>query len=93
MKTIVALIVFIVMITYIAEPTLTFKPFSLKFEKPYMPFAWIFLVLAIVFFQIGARRDGYKEGLTNGIEAGYKAGSDHVLDLIKKSIKKEDEPK
>ena len=53
---------------YLAEPTISFKPFSIEFAKPYQPFAWLFLMLSIVLFQLQSDKIAYKRGINDTIE-------------------------
>jgi hypothetical protein len=68
MKTLIYLTLFIAWVIYLSEPTISFKPFSVEFAKPYIPFAWSFLILAIILFQIQTDKIAYKRGVNDTIE-------------------------
>ena len=68
MKTLIYLTLFIAWVIYLSEPTISFKPFSVEFAKPYIPFAWAFLLLAIILFQIQTDKIAYKRGVNDTIE-------------------------
>ena len=52
MKTTFWILFALFMIIYSAEPNIKFKPFSISFESPYIPFAIFFLILSILRFHI-----------------------------------------
>lgn len=68
MKTIIYSVIFIAWLLYISEPTISFKPFSVEFGKPYAPFAWLFLSIAIVLFQIQSDKIAYKRGVDDAFQ-------------------------
>lgn len=68
MKTTIYLILAIAWLLYLSEPTISFKPFSIEFGKPYAPFAWSFLMIAIVLFQIQSDKIAYKRGVDDAIQ-------------------------
>lgn len=79
------------MIIYSAAPIIKFKPFSISFESPYIPFALFFLILSISFFGIHYQKKGKKQGRIEELEEyyskGFKEGSDFILEEINKKIK------
>lgn len=93
MKTTFWILFALVMITYSAEPNIKFKPFSISFESPYVPFALFFLVLSISFFGIHYQKKGEKQGRIEGLEEyypkGFKEGSDFIIEEINKKIKEQ----
>jgi len=68
MKLIIYSVIFIAWLLYLSEPTISFKPFSIEFAKPYSPFAWFFLLLAIVLFQLQSDKIAYRRGINDTIE-------------------------
>lgn len=72
MKTTIYIIIAIFWLLYTSEVSISFKPFSIEFAKPYLPFAWLFLLLSIVFFQIQSSKDGYREGVDDVINTLQK---------------------
>ena len=69
MKIAIYSVLFIAWFIYLSEPTISFKPFSIEFGKPYMPFAWFFLILAIILFQLQTDKIAYRRGVDDVIEA------------------------
>jgi hypothetical protein len=68
MKLIIYSTLCIVLLIYLSEPTISFKPFSIEFSKPFIPFACFFLMLAIVLFQLQAYKTAYKRGVDDTIK-------------------------
>jgi hypothetical protein len=68
MKLIIYSVIFIGWLLYLSEPIISFKPFSIEFGKPYMPFAWLFLITAVVLFQIQSDKIAYRRGINDTIE-------------------------
>ena len=69
MKIAIYSILAIAWLLYLSEPTISLKPFSIEFGKPYSPFAWLFLMIAIVLFETQAHSDGFDKGVTKTINA------------------------
>lgn len=61
---------------YLSEPTISFKPFSIEFAKPYTPFAWLFIIIGIILFQVQSYNDGIDAGIDKTIQVikDIKAG-------------------
>lgn len=68
MKTIFIILFGIACIIYTGKPTISFSPFSISFERPYLPFAIIFLGLSITFYSIQYEKIGYKNGIKDATE-------------------------
>lgn len=68
-------------IVYSAEPNIKFKPFSITFESPYMPFALLFLMLSFSFFSIHYTIKGHKEGIKDTINEINKQLKEKELDF------------
>lgn len=68
MKTIILVSFAILFIVLTGNPKINFPPFSVSFEKPYLPFATLFLILAIVCYSIQYEKIGYKNGVKDTIE-------------------------
>lgn len=68
MKTTFSILFAIACIVYAGNPTINFKPFSISFEKPYLPFAVLFLVMSVYLFQLQSEINGYKRGVNKCIE-------------------------
>jgi hypothetical protein len=49
MKTLFYLFIFFGFLFYTAKPSLSFHPFSLSFETPYLSFSLFFLMMAVLF--------------------------------------------
>jgi hypothetical protein len=84
MKTLFYLLIFFGFLIYIARPSLSFNPFSISFESPYLAFSLFFLMCAISFhgmhYEKDHKSDKEIEKLT--YQEGYYSGK---LDQIKES--------
>lgn len=78
MKTTLFILFGIACIIYTGNPTINFKPFSISFEKPYLPFATLFLILAIVCYSIQYEKIGYRNGVNDTV--------DIVKDVLKDKV-------
>ena len=72
MKLIIYSILTIAWLIYLSEPTIKLKPFSVSFNSPHIPFAWLFLIIAVVLFQTDSRNKGYKNAINDVIEEIHK---------------------
>lgn len=79
MKTLFTILFVVAILVYSSQPKINFKPFSIDFEKPYIPFAIFFLVLSISLFQLQQSKTSHKEG--------YKDGVEDMANEIKKQIR------
>jgi len=68
MKTTFFLLLAFLFIAYTGSPKINFSPFSISFEKPYLPFATLFLMLAIVCYSIQYQNIGYKKGVDDTVK-------------------------
>jgi hypothetical protein len=82
MKTTFWILFTLFMIIYSSEPTIKFKPFSISFESPYVPFALFFLFLSISFFSIHYQKKGVVQGYSKAyklkleeVQSGYGAAA------------------
>lgn len=78
MKTLFIVLFGIIALIYSGKPTINFQPFSISFERPYLPFATFFLVLAIVFYTIQYEKIGYKNGVNDTIDVVKDVFKDKV---------------
>ena len=83
MKTSIWILIGIAALIYSSNPTITFKPFNIAFEKPIAPFAIFFLVISLSLFQIQAGRQNKKRYF----EEGVKAGSEATIEAINLRLK------
>lgn len=67
MKLTIYLILAIAWLIYLSQPTISFKPFSIEFAKPYIPFGWLCIIIAIVCFEKQGHRDGYIKALDDAV--------------------------
>ena len=81
MKLAIYLVLAIIWLLFLSEPTISFKPFSIEFGKPYAPFAWLFLIIAVVLFQTQARHDGFNQGV------------DRTFEIIREQLKEKNNEK
>ncbi len=72
MKTSFTIVLLLAVLIYSAKPIINFKPFSISFETPYIPFAIFFLLVSLSLFQIQSNKNGFKEGVKKTIDYLYK---------------------
>lgn len=77
MKIVIWILIVVVSLFLASEPSVSFKPFSINFNKPFLPFAIGFLALGIVFFSHQYENIGYEKGIRDTLDY-----------LIKKSASK-----
>lgn len=70
MKIAMYIIMTVLWFLYVADTTITFKPFTIHLAKPYLAFAWLLLFISILLFQYQS----------------YKEGSDDTMDKVMKVI-------
>jgi len=68
MKTILIILFSALFFIYVGKPTVNFKPFSVNFETPYLPFAVFFLILSIHFYCMQYEKIGYKNGVNDTVK-------------------------
>jgi len=68
MKIVIYALLAIAWMLWLAEPTIKFKPFSISFASPCIAFAWLFLIVSIILFQVDSHNKGYKEGADKAIK-------------------------
>ena len=72
----------VVLLLFIAETTITIRPFKISFGNLSMMFGCMFLIFAFAFMSYSNDRKGYKRGLAEGIDAGIEAAREKVNDLM-----------
>lgn len=87
MKLILSTLFFIIILVFLSVPNIEFKPFTVTFEKPYTPFAMVFLVLSIILFNKQAVKDSRKNRETNIARYSYKLGVSNTLKSVNEKIK------
>lgn len=60
-KLIIYLLLFAAMMFVISKPTLITKPFSLKFDAPYLAIGFTLIIIGVAFIQYGSKKEGYNE--------------------------------
>lgn len=68
MKIAFYLLLAVVWFAYLSEPTISFKPFSVEFGKPFLPFAWLFLIISLTLFDLQSHKIAYKKGVEDAVE-------------------------
>ena len=76
MKTTIYLILAIAWLIYLSQPTISFKPFSIEFAKPYIPFGWLCVIIAMICFEAQGFKDGYKKSTENTISILHKVAKE-----------------
>jgi hypothetical protein len=70
MKIAMYIVLTVVWFLYVADTTITFKPFTIHLAKPSLAFAWLLLIISILLFQ----------------HQSYKEGSDDTMNKVMKVI-------
>ncbi len=70
MKIAIYIVLTVLWFLYVADTTITFKPFTIHLAKPFLAFAWLLLIISILLFQ----------------HQSYKEGSDDTIDKVKEVI-------
>ena len=89
MKTTFWILFCAVLIIYSAQPTITFKPFSIDFGKPYTPFAILFLGFSLILFGLQTRRDTKTELIKTLYSEGLKDGYNEAIKDINLELKRQ----
>ncbi len=72
MRTLFTVLFLISVLLYSSKPTISFKPFSISFESPFVPFAILFLLISIIFFGFHYQMVGYSKGVKDMSQAVKK---------------------
>lgn len=59
-----------------ADTTITWKPFSIKFESPYNAVGYLLIFAGIIFIKIDSERKGAKKAVETIIEQVYNTKSE-----------------
>jgi hypothetical protein len=89
MKTTFWILFCVGLIIYSAQPTITFKPFSIDFGKPYTPFAILFLGVSLILFGLQTRRDTKTELIKTLYSEGAKDGYNEAIKDINFALEKQ----
>lgn len=87
MKTVFWIIFIVSILIYSSNPVISFKPFSLSFETPALPFAISFLAISIILFQYQSRRDTKTELIKTLYAEGVEDGFNAAIGELKKQEK------
>lgn len=91
MKTLITITLAILVLFYLAEPNIKFKPFSISFDAPYLPFATLFLIISLSFFGIHYRNKGYNKAVEEvtleAYQIGFNDGIDKAIEKVNKEVK------
>jgi uncharacterized membrane protein len=70
------LIVFAVIVigfALMADTSITFKPFSIKFESPYNAIGYMLVFIGIIFIKIDSEKKGAKKAVDTIVEQLYES--------------------
>lgn len=76
MKTGIILCLCLIGLIYTSGPVISFRPFSVSFEKPYLLLGLIFLCLSLVCYLFHFEKKGYKRGVKDATET--------IIEILKK---------
>lgn len=68
MKTIFFITIFIIVLLWVGELTVTFKPFSISLPSWYKSVGILLFWLSMAVYTIGESTKGYKEGFEDGVK-------------------------
>lgn len=89
MKTTIEIIVVCVCLFLVAQPTISWPPLRIHFDKAYLAIGIILIMLGTVFILAQGKVDGrlkyYKEGLKKGAEMSHEAAVEAAKQLIEES--------
>lgn len=60
-----------------ADTTITWKPFSVKFESPYNAVGYLLIFIGIIFIKVDSERKGAKKAIDQIIEQVYNTKSEN----------------
>lgn len=60
-----------------ADTTITWKPFSVKFESPYNAVGYLLIFVGIIFIKVDSERKGAKKAIDQIIEQVYNTKSEN----------------
>lgn len=60
-----------------ADTTITWKPFSVKFESPYNAVGYLLIFIGIIFIKVDSERKGAKKAVDQIIEQVYNTKSEN----------------
>lgn len=72
---------------WLADTTITFSPFTFKWEKPWHAVGMFMLIIGVTVTNVSAFNRGYKKGSTEGVTA-FK---DALIEMIEEQPAKEKE--
>jgi len=68
MRTTLDILIAVILLVFLSNPKINFKPFSVNFETPLVSFAVLFMVISVILFQINSERQGFKKGVEKSTE-------------------------
>ena len=87
MRTLISLAVVLLVFAFIAKTNVSFRPFKISFDAPYLAIGYFFLVVAIVFIQFQSNKDGKLSGYEKGLQDGIDASREVFVDFLKEQKK------
>jgi uncharacterized membrane protein YhdT len=89
MKLAIGIIAIIVVLAFLANTTIQFKPFKITFETPLLAIGMLFIFIGIVFIQIQPHTDAYARGLKDGSKSAHEAAIEAAKQIIIESKKQQ----
>jgi len=89
MKTTIEILAVLICLFLVAQPTITWPPVRISFDKAYLAIGIILIMIGIVFILAQGKGDGrreyYEKGIDKGIEIGHEAAIEAAKQIINES--------
>lgn len=85
MKVTFSIIGLVVILIFLANTSIQFKPFKISFETPWLAIGMLLIFIGIGFIQVQPHSDAYKKGLKAGGEIAHEAAKEVARQMILES--------
>lgn len=82
MKTTIEIILICLFFFLMAQPTISWPPFNIKFDKAYLAIGCFFIMVGIVFIILQGHTEAYSKGLKKGCEIEHEAAIEAARQII-----------
>jgi len=87
MRTTIEIILICFFFFLIAQPTISWPPFKIQFDKAYLAIGCFFVMVGIVFIILQGHTEAYSKGLKKGCEIEHDAAIEAARQIINESKK------
>lgn len=85
MRTTIEIILICFCFIWISQPTLSWPPFKIQFDKPYLAIGCFLIMVGIVFIILQGHTEAYSIGLKKGCEIEREAAIEVAKQIIEES--------